>query len=88
MEEDKGGESPMKAHARVEPFLLMVVIGITQLGCSGLWAGAGAAGTATAYEAHSKYELDKLKHDYESGKITKEEYEARQKQIRKDSLVY
>jgi hypothetical protein len=68
--------------------VLAGLIGFTQAGCSALWAGAGAAGATTAYEAHSKYELNRLNDDYESGKITKDEYEARKKQVEKGSLIY
>ncbi len=68
--------------------LLVVILGFAQIGCAGLWAGAGATGAAAGYEAHSKYELDKLNRDYESGKMSKEEYEARKKQVEAGSLVY
>jgi hypothetical protein len=68
--------------------LLAGVISLTQTGCAGMWAGAGAAGAATAYEAHSKYELDQLNRDYESGKMSQAEYEARKKQIEKGSVIY
>lgn len=68
--------------------LWVVILAVTQAGCAGLWAGAGATGAAAGYEARNKYELDKLNRDYESGKMSKEEYEARKSQVKEGSLVY
>ena len=70
--------------------LIALVIGAAmQAGCSGLWgAGAAAAGTAAAYEAHNKYEMDTLNRDYENGKMTKEEYEVRKSEVKRGSVIY
>lgn len=67
---------------------LGVVLGLSQTGCAAMWVGAGAAGAATGYEVRNKYELDKLNRDYESGKLTTEEYEARKEQVEDGSVVY
>ena len=72
-----------------DAFLLLACIaGLAQTGCAGLWASTGAAGTAAAYEAHSKYELDQLNRDYESGRMSKAEYDARKRQVEQGSVVY
>ncbi len=51
-------------------------------------AAVGTAGTGAAYEYNAKQQLDRLEEDYKAGKITKEEYEARKKQIDEGSIIY
>ncbi len=61
-------------------------------GCSNPWgaAGLGAAGGAAAgvssYEINAKKEMDRIKDDYDDGKITKEEYEIRKDQIERMAI--
>lgn len=59
-------------------------------GCGPFWrgAGVGVVGTGAAYEINVKRQLDKLNRDYESGRISKEEYDIRTDQIKKGSIVY
>ncbi len=52
----------------------------------GAAVGAGAAGAA--YEYQNKQAMDDLKSDYEAGRITREEYDRRKKEIESKSLVY
>ncbi len=57
-------------------------------GCAALVGGAvGAGGTATGYEVHLDNERDRVQKRYDEGKISKEEYEIRLDQIRRDSAV-
>jgi hypothetical protein len=51
-------------------------------------AGVGAGGAGAAYEYQNKQALDELEDDFKSGKITKEEYLRRKKEIQEKSLVY
>jgi len=67
------------------------LLGAGQYGCSGkFWGGAavGAAGAGAAYEIQNKRQMDKLEEDYKNGKISREEYESRKKQIEKGSIIY
>jgi hypothetical protein len=60
-------------------------------GCSGwFWGGAaaGAAGAGAVYEHQNKQALDDLEDDYEEGKIDKDEYLRRKKEIQDRSVVY
>jgi len=59
--------------------------------CSGaFWTGAGGGTLATGagYEVNAKRQMDQLKKDLDSGKITKAEYDIRVDQIKKMSLAY
>lgn len=77
------------------PRLLIIILVILPLvftvGCSrevvgGAALGAGAAGAA--YEYSNKKELEDLKDDYESGRISSDEYLRRKKNIEDKSLLY
>jgi len=58
-------------------------------GCAFLTGAAvGAAGTGAAYEYNTKKQLDRLEEDYKAGNISREEYEARKKQIQAGSIIY
>jgi len=60
-------------------------------GCStnevagGLLGGAAVGG---AYEYSNKRALEDLREEYESGEITREEYERRRRDIEKRSIIY
>lgn len=66
--------------------LILSLLGL--LFVSGCWLVVGAAGTGAAYEYKTKQQLDKLDQDYAQGNITKEEYEARKKEIEGGSIIY
>lgn len=77
---------------RLRATLLTLGIALTAFaaitGCAALWAGAGAAGAATAYEAHNKRELDQLNNELESGRMSTDEYGTRRDEVEDRSLVY
>lgn len=52
--------------------------------------GATAAGAVAggAYEYSNKKALEDLREDYEDGKISKDEYQRRKREIEKRSVVY
>jgi len=57
-------------------------------GCAALVGGAvGAGGTAGGYEVHLSNERERVQKAYEAGSMSKEEYEIRLDQIRRDSAV-
>lgn len=74
--------------------LMVIFLGLFSAGlygCSGaFWGGAaaGAVGTGAGYEIQNKRQMDQLNEDYKNGKISKEEYESRKKQIEKGSIIY
>ncbi len=77
--------------SRIIIILLVSLPLIFSSGCSrqvvgGAALGVGAAGAA--YEYSNKKALDDLKSDYESGKITADEYQRRKQEIEKKSLLY
>jgi hypothetical protein len=71
-------------------FLAMLMLA-TLVGCNRSTLGGaavGALGTGAAYEYQNKRQMDQLEEDFEQGKIDKQEYEIRKKQIESGSLVY
>jgi hypothetical protein len=67
----------------------MLLIGVALSGCAfgaGAAAGAGAAGAG--YEYQNKQALDELDDDYAEGKISREEYLRRKREIDDKSIVY
>ena len=70
--------------------LLVFLLGITLMGCSGaFWggAGAGALGTGAGYEIQAERQMNQLNEDLKNGKITQAEYDIRKDQIQKGSLL-
>lgn len=71
--------------------LIAVVFALGTTGCNKwFWGGAAAAGAAGAgaYEYSNKEALEDLEDDYEDGRISREEYERRRKEIEDRSVVY
>jgi hypothetical protein len=57
-------------------------------GCQALVGGAvGAGGTAGGYEVHLSNQRERVQKDFDAGRITKEEYDIRLDQIRRDSAI-
>ncbi|HKL48620.1 MAG TPA: hypothetical protein VJ882_03100 [Desulfuromonadales bacterium] len=60
-------------------------------GCSREFVGGaavGAGGAGAAYEYQNKEALEQLEEDFEEGRIDKEEYLRRKKEIEEQSVVY
>lgn len=51
-------------------------------------AAVGAGGASAAYEYQNKQALEDLEEDFEHGRIDREEYLARKREIEKRSVVY
>lgn len=70
--------------------IILMGLTLTQAGCGRFTGGAavGALGAGAAYEYQTKRQLDRLEEDYREGRITREEYESRQDQIRQGSIIY
>jgi hypothetical protein len=70
--------------------LLLLLLGITLMGCSGsFWggAGAGALSGAAGYEIAAQRQMNQLDEDLKNGKIDKKEYDIRKDQIQRGSLL-
>ena len=78
---------------RLPVFLLASVLCATLLlsGCGSdagsafLGGAAGAAASAGGYELHLKRQRERVKEDFDAGRIDREEYEIRLDQIDRDS---
>ena len=68
--------------------LAAVILGLGPTACSTREVAAGAAVGGAAYEYSNKRAMDALKEDYQSGRLTREEYERRKSEIEGRSLVY
>jgi hypothetical protein len=69
--------------------VLLMLVSMSQWGCVFL-AGAAVAGLAAGagYEIQAKRQMDKLEEDVKAGRISREEYEDRKKQIEAGSIIY
>lgn len=66
-------------------------LGTLVAGCSrGMLGGAavGAAGAGAAYEYQNKKQMEQLEADYQAGRINKDEYFRRKRQIENGSIIY
>lgn len=69
--------------------VVAVVLGAAAAsGCSTREVAAGAAVGGAAYEYSNKRAMDELERDYQAGRIKRDEYERRKKEIEKRSVVY
>lgn len=68
---------------------LFVLAALTQSGCAFLGGTAtGALATGAGYEIQAKRQMDKLEDDLKHERITRNEYDARKKQIEAGSILY
>jgi len=71
--------------------LMMIVLlaGITQSGCQFLGGAAtGALATGAGYEIQANRQMNRLEDDFRNGRISREEYESRKRQIESGSIIY
>ena len=72
-------------------YVLIMLGGLAQWGCSGeFWGGTavGALGAGAGYEYNAKRQMDRLEDDLKAGRISSEEYQDRKRQIERGSLIY
>jgi hypothetical protein len=74
----------------MKTFLIVGLFGVLALsGCQFLGGAAtGALATGAGYEIQAKRQMDRLEDDFKSGRISREEYESRKRQIESGSIVY
>jgi hypothetical protein len=69
--------------------LLVLLAGVSQAGCQFLGGAAtGALVTGAGYEYNAKRQMDRLDEDLRAGRISREEYNDRKRQIEKGSVIY
>src|SRR5687768_10619497 len=81
----------MNQQARVTMLIALTSAALLTSACSREFVGGAAAGGAVAggaYEYQNKDALDDLEDDFKDGKISKEEYLRRKREIEKKSLIY
>jgi len=67
----------------------LIFMSLCQWGCQFLGgAAAGSLATGAAYEINAKRQMDKLEDDRRSGRISRDEYQDRKRQIEKGSIIY
>jgi hypothetical protein len=72
-------------------FLALLLVGFIAAGCSPqFWGGAatGALGAGAGYELRARQQLNQLEEDYKAGRITREQYEDRKREIERGSIIY
>jgi hypothetical protein len=72
-------------------YATLLLGGLAQWACSpSFWGGAavGALGTGGGYEYNAKRQMDKLDEDRRSGRVSRDEYEDRKRQIERGSIIY
>ncbi|RMH34393.1 MAG: hypothetical protein D6690_10655 [Nitrospirae bacterium] len=70
--------------------LLLCLAGLGLTGCSGKFLGGtavGVVGAGAGYEYKAKKEMDRIKEEFEAGRMSKEEYEIRKDQIERMSII-
>jgi hypothetical protein len=72
-------------------YILIMLAGLAQWGCSPeFWGGTavGALGSGAGYEYSAKRQMDRLEDERKAGRISSEEYQDRKRQIERGSLIY
>ena len=68
---------------------LFILTAVAQSGCAFLGGAAtGALATGAGYEIQAKRQMDQLNDDLKHERISRNEYEARKKQIEGGSILY
>ncbi len=68
---------------------LLLATSLIGSGCAFLGGAAvGALGAGAGYEYQAHRQMERLEEDYKAGRITREEYLDRKKQIEAGSLIY
>jgi uncharacterized membrane protein len=65
--------------------VLFLALPLATSGCAAFFAGAAAG--AGGYETYQHNEMQQLEEEYAAGKIDKDEYEARKRQIERSSVL-
>lgn len=67
----------------------LILTSLTQWGCQFLGGAAtGALVTGAGYEYNAKRQMDKLDDDLRAGRINRDEYNDRKRQVESGSIIY
>lgn len=67
----------------------LILASLTQWGCQFLGGAAtGALVTGAGYEYNAKRQMDKLDDDLRAGRINRDEYNDRKRQVESGSIIY
>lgn len=72
-------------------YAVLFAAALSQAGCSPeFWGGTavGGLGAGAGYEYNNKRQMDRIEDDYRAGRIGREEYQDRKRQIERGSLIY
>ena len=68
---------------------LVLLAGLTQWGCAFLGGAAvGGLATGAGYEINANRQMDRLEDDFRRGRMSREEYQDRKRQIERGSILY
>jgi len=74
----------------VKKFLWLIMLAsLTQAGCQFLGGAAvGGLATGAGYEINANRQMDRLEDDYRRGRMSREEYQDRKRQVERGSILY
>lgn len=74
----------------MKKFLLLVMLAsFSQWGCEFLGGAAvGGLATGAGYEINANRQMDRLEDDFRRGRVSREEYQERKRQIERGSVIY
>lgn len=68
---------------------LVMLASLTQWGCEFLGGAAvGGLATGAGYEINANRQMDRLEDDYRRGRMSREEYQDRKRQVERGSILY
>ena len=70
-------------------FWLILLASLPQWGCEFLGGAAvGGLATGAGYEINANRQMDRLEDDYRRGRMSREEYQDRKRQVERGSILY
>lgn len=68
---------------------LIMLASLSQWGCEFLGGAAvGGLATGAGYEVNANRQMDRLEDDYRRGRMSREEYQDRKRQVERGSILY
>jgi hypothetical protein len=69
--------------------LLLMLASFSHWGCEFLGGAAvGSLATGAGYEINANRQMDRLEDDFRRGRISREEYQDRKRQVERGSIIY
>ena len=68
---------------------LIMLASLLQWGCEFLGGAAvGGLATGAGYEVNANRQMDRLEDDFRGGRMSREEYQDRRRQVERGSIIY